>query len=99
MKLTPEQKQKLNSVEEYETYHSLDQLRQSDGGKVLVDGLLKDIAGSIDVLAHRYGEMTRDQMTAICAEIAVRVNTVNAIRNSKANLDVIVEEALKEPEE
>lgn len=96
MKLTPEQKKKLNSVQEYETFYSLDQLRKSDGGKVLVDTLMKDIANTVEAMVFQYKTLSHTELLGLCAEISVRYNTIRAIENSSKNLAEVVEIALKD---
>jgi hypothetical protein len=76
-------------------YHSLSALASSDGGKVLVETLLKDIVSCVDKLSYNYSAMTNEQFISIGAEIGAKLAVIRTLSRSENNKEVI-DESLKE---
>lgn len=60
-------------------------LHDTEGGKLLVATLLKDIVGLVDTLAIRHRELTLQEFVAIGAEIKNKLDLVQVIAQSPAN--------------
>lgn len=78
---------------------ALEAVALSEGGKILVAGLLDDIVGCVDTLASKYKDMTLEQFVSTCADLKTKLDLRRAITRSPKNkkyLQVVFDEATKE---
>lgn len=91
--LTQEQQDDLD------TYHALKTLANSDGGKVLVDGLLKDIVGTIGVLENSYRTLSHIELIGHCAALSEKLSLMRILTRAGTNYDELkklLKDALQE---
>lgn len=84
----------LNSLKDIKT------LYESEGGKLLADGLVQDIINKISVLSTNYGTLTHVEMIAVCASISEKLFLIRALtradKNYKQLYSELLDEALRE---
>lgn len=84
-----------NLKKQQKTYQSLNSLYNTDGGKVLVDSLIKDVLNSVEHLANQYKNMDVHEFQAICAEYSAKMALARTLTRAEHNLKV-VDEAIEE---
>jgi hypothetical protein len=101
-KMSSKQKIKLHEEDEnfLDSLKSLKALADSDGGKVLIDGLVQDILNKISLLSSNYGTMSHVEMIATCASMSEKVFMLKALvradENYKRLYADLIDEALRE---
>lgn len=78
-----------------EKYKSLEVLADSDGGKILIETLNKDVINTVDWLASNFTEVNHTELIARCAVLKSSLATLRTLKNSKKNVE-LAEDALKE---
>lgn len=78
-----------------DTYASLESLKESAGGKILVDNLVKDILGAVESLGAKYKQSSRDELVSIIADMDNKNTILKLIIRAKKNKELAVQ-ALKE---
>lgn len=78
---------------------ALDAMATSEGGKILVEGLIQDALSSIETLCAKYATMTQQEFVAECSDLKKNLDLARAIKRSKAakeELDKLFKESLGE---
>ena len=78
---------------------SLEAVAISEGGQLLINSLIKDIIGSMDMLSTNYSEYTIEKFISLCADIKSKsdlVRTLTRSSSNKAYLEELLTEAIKE---
>jgi len=81
--------------EDLRKYASIDSLADSDGGKLLTDGLLQDISSAIDYLVSQYKECGHTEIITAIARLEAKLDLYRVISRAKTNKELAAE-ALKE---
>ncbi len=74
-------------------------IKDSKGGKLLIDSLVRDILFYIDKLSSSYTTLTLQEFLSISASIKANKDLLSVFTNSKSNkeyLENLLEERLKE---
>lgn len=90
-----EMEEDLREVSEIEVF------RQSKGGKILVQSLLKDIISSVDNLCVNHNKLTHQEFVAISAGIKANKDLLDVLVKAKGNkefLENLLKEALEKAE-
>lgn len=77
-------------------------LYQSEGGQLLVTGLVNDVVSAIDAMSMYASDLTHPQLIMYVARIKERMDLVRVLTKSKKNryeLEDILREKLKEEED
>lgn len=78
-------------------------LGDTEGGKVLITSLIKDVIDNVETLCAKNKELTMQEFVSICSDMKNKLDLVKVFKNSKKNKDYLkelYEEAiLKEEEE
>lgn len=91
--MTKEQKEQKEEYEqEARKYSSLEALANTEGGKILIQGLQKDITAAIDVLAIKYKTASEIELRSACANLAVNLAVLRTMTNAKQNKKIYLEE-------
>jgi hypothetical protein len=67
---------------------SLKHLHDSEGGRILIDGLVSDIMSALDILCGGISELSHTEMIALVAKIKERIDIVRVLTSAKANKEV-----------
>lgn len=78
-----------------EKYKSLEILSESDGGKLLVNTVNKDLINSIEWLANNYKNASQSELVGYCASIQSNLAILRVLRNAKSNTS-LAEDALRQ---
>jgi hypothetical protein len=70
-----------------DAYAAVFALSTSEGGRILIESLRRDITASIDKLAAGYANLTEPVLRAECANLNVQLNVLRTLTRSKDNLD------------
>ena len=106
LKKTKPKKAPKNAKEELSDevgkYISLKTLHDSEGGQMLIEGLVKDIIDGIDILCTQSASLTHIEMVALASRIKERRDILLTLTNAKSmlevNQDLLAEELSKEKE-
>lgn len=93
---TPEQEEIATDLD---VAAALDVVAISEGGKMIVKGLLTDIVGVIETLSVKYDHLTIQQFVALCASMKEKLDLMRAITRApktRADLQEKLDELLKE---
>lgn len=91
----------MTSLEEdKQLYHDLKALKDTPGGKHLIDGLVRDIIGHMHWLANGYEnpELKLTDIQAKCAKLQIALGMLRVLTNAEKNeedVDALIEEALR----
>lgn len=77
------------------TYKSLEILAESDGGKILINTLYKDLGNIVDTLSVNAAKLSHIEMVYLCSSIGDKLNIIRTLSKAKLNADM-AETALKE---
>lgn len=81
---------------------ALQSLHDSEGGRILIDGLVNDILGAVDILGATVTSATHAEMIALICKMKERIDLVRVLTSSKANKEVyedLLAEVLKRQKE
>lgn len=81
---------------------ALDSVSISEGGKILIESLKKDVISCCDTLAGRYTELTQPEFISICADMKSKLDLLRTLLRAPKNkkyLLKVLKEALNEPED
>ena len=74
-------------------------VENSEGGKLIVKGLMSDLVRSVDTIAMKYDSLSHIEFAALGASIKTKLDTVRVIKRSptaKKEIKEMLEEALQE---
>lgn len=86
-------------LDDKEKYSSLNSLSTTDGGKLLIDTLVKDIVSSLEKLASGSAEMTHLQVVSEATAMRERLNLLRAITRAKKGTKLVSDEIKRYVEE
>lgn len=72
---------------------------ESEGGELLVKGLISDVVSSLDTIAVKHSSLSINEFIALGASIKANLDLMRALKRSKKNkkeLQGMLEEALQE---
>lgn len=87
---------------EHDKFLALNLLAQSDGGKVVVAALLRDITRSIESLSSEYKTASHFDLVRHCSDLNSRLSLYRALTRAEKNLiavDKVIKEALEDTDE
>lgn len=84
-KATPKKEMK----DDLRNANALEALARSEGGAILLDGLLSDIVSSVETIVGTFGEATHVQLISSCARLKEKLDLYRAIMVSAKNRDII----------
>lgn len=70
----------------------LDVIADSEGGKVLIETLTKDIVSSIDSLCSNFQTASHIELIAVIAKIKERLNIIRVLTRAKENKEFLSKE-------
>lgn len=73
-------------------FSSISAILGTDGGKLLVSSLQKDIISSIDELIGKYKTSTHTEIIANCARLSERLTLLRTLNRAKKNKKLATEE-------
>ena len=82
-------------------YSSIDAISNSQGGKIVVTSLRKDVVSTIDELISKYKTLSHTEMIALCATLHARLSLLRVLTRAKKLKKYAMEEMefiLKEEE-
>jgi len=78
---------------------AIDAVAISEGGKALVDALVKDVVNGLDTLCTRYAELSLQEFISLCADMKSKLDIARVICRSKKNkeeLEQLIANTIKE---
>lgn len=75
-----------------ENYSSLEALKNSEGGQLLIGSLQKDILSCIDVISLKYKDSSHIELVAICAKLSEKIALFRTISRSSKNKKLALDE-------
>jgi hypothetical protein len=75
-----------------EKYSALSSLKDSEGGKILIEALESDCRSTIDELRIKCRELTHIEMVGLCLKLNEKLNILRILNNSQKNRDLVKEE-------
>lgn len=85
-------------VEDADRYHSLKNIFDQPDGQILVDTLIEDSVGAVNLLESNYQAMSRDELVNVIARLSASLNLARALSRASENLadvDQALDEALR----
>ena len=85
-------------LDEYDEKNALAILAKSDGGQILMKGLLTDIGNTVERLANSYKDAPHAELIAHCASLLYSINMYKALGRADKNklqLEEMLEQALQ----
>lgn len=79
-------------ADELDEKKSLESVAESNGGKLLIKGLVTDIIDIIEALSGRYKEATMQEFVGWGAEISTKLEMLRALRQAKKNREFLKKE-------
>lgn len=79
--------------------NSLDAVKHTEGGKILIKRSLETITNTVDSLASNYISLSHAELMGLCARLSERLAIYRALSNTDINIKLTeeaLEEALKE---
>lgn len=73
-------------------YSSIDAVSNSEGGKIVVSSLQKDIVSVIDDLASKYKTSSHVELIALCATLQARLALLRVLVRSRKLKKIALEE-------
>jgi hypothetical protein len=77
--------QKEDIKKEVKKYAALEAVAKSEGGKILIDSLQKDVVSAIDELAHKYKDASHMELIAIISKMHSRLLILRTLNRAGAN--------------
>jgi hypothetical protein len=74
---------------------ALEAVKNSEGGKILIESCLADVVSSVDTLCVGYTSLNHIELVAHCARLKERLDLYRVLVNAKRNKKMVLE-ALKE---
>lgn len=68
---------------------------ESEGGKIISQSLRSDLLNTVDKLAFKYKDATRDELVSLCASLASTIAMIRVFKNSLKNKMFLAEELQK----
>ena len=84
---------------ELDTFIALDALSLTDGGKILIKSLTKDIISTVESLCMKYPELTQTQFIAYSAKMKEKLDILRTLTRANKNKSILTEEIEKLLEE
>jgi hypothetical protein len=100
MKKEPTQKQIVKK--DIGDYSALEAVQKTEGGKLIIASLKKDIMSALDSLSRGYKEISHAELIVLCAKFSERLTLYRMIARSSKNKKLAMEELenlLDEPED
>jgi hypothetical protein len=88
-----------NLAEQADQLHSLKTLADTDGGKDLINLLIKDVVYAVHKLCGKYKIATHTELIATIADMHAHLTTAQLLLRSKDNLEIVdseLDEMLRE---
>ena len=76
--------------DDIDRYNALKAILAQDGGKLLVNTLLKDVVHGLDSLSQ-YHKMNRDELVSLAARITVSLSIVRSLTRSEDQQELATE--------
>ena len=80
------------------TATALDAYKDSEGGKILVKGLISDIIGAIESITTNTSVLTINDFITLSVRIKERLDVIRALNGAKTNREILEDELKKELE-
>lgn len=94
--LTPDQEDMKRDIG---TFADIEVFGESEGGKLLLKGIITDIMSAIESIAAKYPTLTMQEFVSLGADIKTKLDLVRSVtraRKHKEEIQKILEESLKE---
>ncbi len=76
-------------------YAAIEAVANTEGGRVLISGLKKDLIDTIDNIATNYKDISHVELVALSAKLSAKLSLLRSIELSKKNKE-LASEALEE---
>lgn len=85
--------ERLNEIEkDLSKYSSLAALKDSEGGKILIEALEKDCMTTIDEIRLKCREVSHIELIALCLRLNEKLNVLKILNNAENNRNLTKEE-------
>lgn len=87
--------------DDLEIQSSLAAIGNTDGGKILVKSLIKDIIDVIETLGYKHDSLTQQEFISLGSKVRTSLDMVQVLTNAEGNKEYykkLLEEALQETE-
>lgn len=78
--------------QDLEKYSALSALKNSEGGKILIEALENDCRSVIDELRIKCRELSHIEMISLCLKLNEKLNILRTLNNAEKNRDLVKEE-------
>lgn len=85
--------------DEFDAFNALDILSTSEGGKILIKSLTKDVMGTLETIVLKYNTLTHIEFIAYSAKIKEKIDILRSLTRARKNKQFITEEIDKLLEE
>lgn len=85
--------------DDLDTYTALKTFAGSEGGKVLIENLLKDVTNTVGILENQYKTLSHIELIAHCAALGEKLSLVRTLTRADKNikdLTKLIEDTLAE---
>lgn len=72
-------------ADELERVSAIEAFNLSKGGSVLFKSLMTDAIGCIDTLGNRYGQLSREEFIALCADMKTKLDLARVMSKASKN--------------
>lgn len=86
MKSRKDENADVEQQDDIDTFSALKTLKDSDGGKILIDNLLKDIVNTVGVLENQYRTLSHIELIGHCAALSEKLSLMRVLTRSSKNL-------------
>jgi len=95
-------KEKIEMLQEdLRLQKSIAEIRNSEGGKTIVKGMIKDVISAIENIADNHNTLTQQEFIALGAKVRVNIDLIKVITSSQGNMEYyqdLLEKELNEAE-
>lgn len=77
---------------ELDTFTALDVLAESEGGKILIANLSKDIIATVEVLTSQYAELSLEKFISYSAKMKEKLSLLRVLTRAKDNKKFVTDE-------
>lgn len=72
-----------------ENYLALSLLADSDGGKLLIANLLKDVASTVERLSMDYKTATHFELVRLCSDLNSKLSLYRSLTRAEGQLEIV----------
>ncbi len=84
--------EKSEVIEDLKTFKSLDALKDSEGGKILLEGVVRTVRDKINELTIIYTKASHIELISVISDISAQLGIYSKLNNAKGNKKMTTEE-------